>query len=105
MNMRKPPCGPTWTKLNFKSRRCISQQNKVVCLAKDAKLKEAVIEMSKYPLGAACVLENGKLLGIITDGDLRRTILETEDLNQACVSEIMINKSTTIFPNKSLGLP
>ena len=97
------PAGQLGRNLILKVEDVYHNKTKVACLAKDAKLKEAVIEMSKYPLGAACVLENGKLLGIITDGDLRRTILETEDLNQACVSEIMTNEPTTIFPNKSLG--
>ena len=97
------PAGQLGRNLILKVEDVYHNKTKVACLAKDAKLKEAVIEMSKYPLGAACVLENGKLLGIITDGDLRRTILETEDLNQACVSEIMTNEPTTVFPNKSLG--
>src|SRR5712692_673608 len=39
----------------------------------DDSLKQVVIAMSRHPLGAACVVDPaGKLIGLITDGDLRR---------------------------------
>ena len=66
------PAGQLGRNLILKVDNVYHTKTKVACLAKEAKLKEAVIEMSRFPLGAACVLENGKLLGIITDGDLRR---------------------------------
>lgn len=42
-------------------------------------LKEALEEMSNKKLGIACVVDNDfKLLGIITDGDIRRKILSIQ---------------------------
>ena len=42
-------------------------------------LKEALEEMSNKKLGIACVVDNNfKLLGIITDGDIRRKILSIQ---------------------------
>lgn len=97
------PAGQLGRNLILRVENVYHPKTKVACLLKEAKLREAVVEMSRYPLGAACVLENEQLLGIITDGDLRRTILETKDLNQVCVSEIMTKEPTTVFLDKSLG--
>jgi arabinose-5-phosphate isomerase len=97
------PAGQLGRNLILRVEDVYHPKTKVACLLKDAKLREAVVEMSRYPLGAACVLENEQLLGIITDGDLRRTILGTKDLNKVCVSEIMTKEPTTVFLDKSLG--
>jgi arabinose-5-phosphate isomerase len=44
-------------------------------VGKDASMADAVVEMSSSGRGAVCVLDdNGDLLGIITDGDVRRSI-------------------------------
>ena len=59
--------------------------------------------MTKFPLGAVCILENQKLIGIITDGDLRRTLLETDDINKVSVGDIMSKNPKTISPEESLG--
>jgi arabinose-5-phosphate isomerase len=98
------PAGQLGRNLILRVENVYHPKTKVACLSKEAKLKETVIEMSRYPLGAACVLESNQLLGIITDGDLRRTILESKDLNQVCVSEIMTKEPTTVFPDESLGV-
>jgi arabinose-5-phosphate isomerase len=38
----------------------------------DDSLKQVVIAMTHYPLGAACVVDaSGRLLGLVTDGDVR----------------------------------
>lgn len=42
-------------------------------------LKEAIDQMDKYKLGIVSVIDNNnKLTGVITDGDLRRTLLRTQ---------------------------
>jgi len=44
-------------------------------------MKETIIEMTSKRLGATCVIdEDGKLVGIITDGDLRRLLQRTENV-------------------------
>lgn len=43
-------------------------------IAPDLKVPEVLTAMSRDSLGAAGVVENGKLIGIITDGDLRRRL-------------------------------
>jgi len=52
-------------------------------------LREVIVEISAKRLGAAAVIDDGKLLGIITDGDLRRMLMKTSDLTGLKASEIM----------------
>jgi len=42
-------------------------------------LKEALEEMGRFRLGVACIVnDNNKLLGILTDGDIRRKLLKVQ---------------------------
>ena len=59
--------------------------------------------MTRFPLGAACVTEGEKLLGIVTDGDLRRALTENENLQQLSVEKIMTKSPQTIASEILLG--
>jgi len=59
--------------------------------------------MTKFPLGAACITDDTNLLGIVTDGDLRRSLGKSKDLLKMTVKEIMNRRPQTISPNVSLG--
>ena len=63
-----------------------------------ASLKKIIVEMTSKRLGATAVVDqNQKLLGIITDGDLRRMLEKEEDVSALTAQEIMTStpKSTT----------
>lgn len=62
-------------------------------------LAQVIIEMTKKRLGAAVVTGNGKLLGIITDGDLRRMLMKHPDIEKIKASEIMTPNPKTIDEN------
>jgi CBS domain-containing protein len=48
-------------------------------IGKRALLKEALDEMNRHRLGIACIVgENNQLLGILTDGDIRRMLLKVQ---------------------------
>ena len=62
----------------------------------DTSLKDAIVTMSSHRLGITGVMENGRLAGCISDGDLRR-ILESGDLDLARpVGELMHRGPQTI---------
>src|SRR5579862_4637449 len=62
-----------------------------------ASLREVIMEMTSKRLGAtAVVTEAQELLGIITDGDLRRMLEKNADTSQVNAREIMSSKPTTI---------
>lgn len=66
-------------------------------------LRQVVIAMSRYPLGASAVVDsNLTLAGIITDGDLRRALDRHEDIRALCAQDVMTRQPITISPDASL---
>ncbi len=59
-------------------------------------MTQAIIEISQKMLGAAAVIDNGKLVGIVTDGDLRRMLMKHPNIEAVKVNEIMTKSPTTI---------
>jgi arabinose-5-phosphate isomerase len=62
-------------------------------------LKEVIIEITKKRLGATAVVdEQNNLLGIITDGDLRRMLEKDGDIEKKSAKDIMTAAPKTISP-------
>ncbi len=62
-----------------------------------AKVKEAVLAMTGARAGCVAVVDgNDKLLGIFTDGDLRRHLIETPDITQASIDSVMTRNPVTL---------
>lgn len=59
-------------------------------------MTQAIIEISEKMLGAAAVIDNNKLVGIVTDGDLRRMLMKHPNIEAVTVDEIMTKSPTTI---------
>jgi arabinose-5-phosphate isomerase len=69
-------------------------------VTEDAKVHEAVLEITKARAGAVTVVDSeGKLAGIFTDGDLRRAISADPEILQRPVSKVMTRKPVTIKPD------
>ena len=47
-------------------------------------------------MGAVCVIEKNNILGIITDGDLRRFLQEKKDISYTKAYDIMVREPKTI---------
>jgi arabinose-5-phosphate isomerase len=68
-------------------------------IKRGAPMSEAIVEMSAKGLGCVAVIENnGKLAGIITDGDLRRHM--RMDLLRAPVDDVMTKSPKTVRPDQ-----
>lgn len=66
-------------------------------------LRLVVIAMTKHPLGAACVVDDERrLLGIITDGDLRRALQTYDDIRSLQAADLMTPNPITILPDATL---
>lgn len=61
-----------------------------------ATMKEVILEISSRRLGATAVVEKNKLLGIITDGDLRRTMSKFTRFDQLLAKDIMTTRPKTV---------
>jgi len=65
----------------------------------DTPLTEALMEMTRKGLGMTAVIDaQNKLVGIFTDGDLRRTIDHKVDLHNAIVRDVMTAGCKTVHP-------
>jgi arabinose-5-phosphate isomerase len=65
----------------------------------DTPLSDALVEMSRKGLGMTAVIDGqGKLAGVFTDGDLRRTIDHKIDLHAALVRDVMTADCKTVHP-------
>ena len=70
-------------------------------VADTASFSEALIEMSRKGMGMTAVLDpGGKVVGIFTDGDLRRTLEDTPDVRSIRIGEVMKRNPKTIAPQK-----
>lgn len=66
----------------------------------DASLKQIIVEISKKRLGITAVVDdNNELLGVITDGDLRRMLEKHNTLDGVKASDIMTPQPRTIAPD------
>jgi arabinose-5-phosphate isomerase len=62
----------------------------------DADVKQVIIEISEKMLGATAVLNNDKIVGIVTDGDIRRMLNKFENINGLKAKDIMTTTPKTI---------
>ena len=63
----------------------------------DALMHDVIYEMSRKGLGMTCVLEgDGRLAGIITDGDLRRHMSTMPDIMERTARDVMTTRPVTI---------
>lgn len=92
------PGGALGKKLYLRVEDISSQNEKPVVNSKQT-LKEVIVEISSKRLGVAAVVDNNKLIGIVTDGDLRRMLGKDLDINQLTVKDIMSTSPKTIQQN------
>jgi arabinose-5-phosphate isomerase len=69
-----------------------------------ASMADAVKEMSAKGLGMTCIVDgDDRLVGILTDGDLRRRMLKSDRPLQGPVAEAMTTRPATIAPDALAG--
>ena len=73
--------------------------NKVPCVEIDASIKDTIIEITSKKLGMALVVNNKEVVGIFTDGDLRRALNQEIDIENNSVSSVMTKKFISISEN------
>jgi arabinose-5-phosphate isomerase len=70
-------------------------------IAHSATLMEAVLEMTRGRMGMTAILDDEeRVIGIFTDGDLRRTLQKGADMNGTPIREVMTPSPRTIGPER-----
>ena len=62
----------------------------------DCSIKKAIVEISEKRLGVTAVIENNKVIGIITDGDIRRMLNDRDNIAGVTATDIMTRNPKTI---------
>ncbi|RCS27040.1 KpsF/GutQ family sugar-phosphate isomerase [Polaribacter sp. WD7] len=65
------------------------KKNLVPKVKKTDSIAKVILEISEKRLGATAVVEKDKIIGIVTDGDIRRMLSKTTEINQFTASDIM----------------
>lgn len=74
----------------------ITSQNMIPQVSPDTDVANAIIEISEKMLGVTAVIENDKIIGIITDGDIRRMLKDHQEIKGLKAKDIMSADPKTI---------
>ena len=70
-------------------------------VAENASVSQALLEMSKKGLGMTAIVDaDNKVLGLYTDGDLRRSLDKNIDVHSTAISEVMTRNCRTTTPDE-----
>jgi arabinose-5-phosphate isomerase len=96
------PAGRLGKRLTLRVGSLMHESPNVTCQSNWLEIVKAI---SKYSLGAVNVVdENNRLIGIVTDGDLRRTIEKTQGENLSKLTcEMMMTKNPTVAAPEMLA--
>ena len=82
------PGGSLGKALYLKVKTLVDRKN-IPAVRPNSSLSDVIIEIGEKLVGATAVLENEKVCGIITDGDIRRVLEKTSDLSSIRAKDIM----------------
>jgi arabinose-5-phosphate isomerase len=77
----------------------LTKINKKPVVQLDTNIKEVIVEISENMLGVTAVIDKNKVVGIITDGDLRRMLVKADSFHGLTAKDIMSKHPKTISNN------
>jgi arabinose-5-phosphate isomerase len=91
------PGGALGRRLLLKVDAMMHQNENIPSVSMEATLKDALVEMTQKKLGMTTVLnDTGKLVGIFTDGDVRRALDNNTDIKSTQMHQVMSKNPKTI---------
>lgn len=94
------PAGSLGKRLSLYIREIMYKDDDVPKVHKSASIKDTILEITSKRLGTTCVVDDdGSLLGVITDGDLRRLLEKTLDIKELTANDMMSKNPKTIKPD------
>ncbi|MDO8953587.1 MAG: KpsF/GutQ family sugar-phosphate isomerase [Gammaproteobacteria bacterium] len=94
------PGGALGKRLLLTTQDLMQTEEKIPSVLPNASMQDTILEVTRKKLGMTTVIDQeGKLLGIFTDGDLRRAFEKGVDVKTTQVSEVMTKNPKTIRPN------
>ena len=83
------PAGQLGKKLTTLVKDLAVMDKKAPMVDQNTSLKDALMEVTEKKLGVTLVVSNKKIVGIFTDGDLRRCLNNEIDLNKTLIKDVM----------------
>lgn len=83
------PGGSLGRKLLSRIKDLMTSGEKLALCSPETDMENLIIELNQKRLGILCVLDNGELVGIITEGDIRRALIEKESFFSKKAKDIM----------------
>ena len=100
---RLHPAGDLGRRLRLIVENIMQSIQDVAIVSKNDNLRKVVIEMTEKPQGAALVVDGeNQLIGIITEGDLRRALADGKDIDKITVIDLMTPNPIAININSPL---
>ncbi len=100
---RNHPAGQLGRNLRISVGEVMKVNDQIAWATVEDPLKCAIIAMTEHPLGAACVIsQDRKLVGLLTDGDVRRALQVHDEIRGLRVGDAMTRNPVTIHPGVSL---
>lgn len=91
------PGGSLGKRLSLRISEIMYKGDDVPKVTTDASLKDTILEMTSKRLGMTCVVDaEGALVGIVTDGDLRRMLEKSLQIDKKCARDVMTSNPKTI---------
>ena len=93
------PAGQLGKKLTTRVQDLAATNDKAPIVNEAISLKDALIEVTEKKLGVTLVSDSRKVVGIFTDGDLRRCLNDGVDLNKTPIKDVMTTNFKSIKCN------
>lgn len=94
---RSHPAGALGRKLLLHIQDIMHTGEDIPCISPDATVSQAIVEMTRKRLGLSAVVDGEQqVLGVYTDGDLRRTLDQNLDPHATRVADVMTTGARTI---------
>ncbi len=93
------PGGALGRRLTMLVEEVMHSNSKIPVVRKNSTMRELIYEMTHKRLGAACIVDDDhKLVGIFTDGDLRRCLERGVDFSTTTAGDLAVKNPKTIEP-------
>lgn len=94
---RSHPAGSLGRRLLLHIHNVMHTGEEIPQVAQTAQLTDALMEISRKRMGMTAVVDdNGLLVGLFTDGDLRRALDNGADVRSTCIADVMTRNPKTI---------
>jgi arabinose-5-phosphate isomerase len=101
---RNHPLGQIGRNITLKVADVMHKNSGLPVVLIDSSFRESIIEISDKSLGCVCIVDiDGKLQGIITDGDVRRALQKLDDIRDLKAMDIMTKNPITVNQDMYLG--